>query len=190
MNTLTNAERETLNILSIGADGIRSIMETVTENMTYERALALTAELAQAGGTSEDDTRLDRMLWLVRWAYISGYYSALVAYDEAISNYDGSDDKLTVEAEDMTDEEYANCVNRVLTMLKFSDKDGNITPRRVYNEILNRSTHPRYNFLKNYEKLNGKPATGKIAELYVALQGIVDHEYELGYTEGRRGETE
>ena len=119
----------------LGKDGIKKVIEIVTDKMTYDRTVAFMAEMPKVCETGEEDdiTLLDRILWSVRWAYITGYYDALDVYDTAIGG-EVNASEFTQKAEAMTDEEFCEAVRRVNEQLGgLTDERKAPTPRRVQN---------------------------------------------------------
>jgi hypothetical protein len=71
---------------TIGKDGIKAIMQTIADKLTYDETIDLLKKICDAAkdDITDSDTRLDRILWYVRLAYLSGYKNALETYDEAL----------------------------------------------------------------------------------------------------------
>ena len=74
----------------LGAEGIQAIINKVAEGMTYERCLELAVKAPELNPMPdiEDGNRLDRILWLVRIVYLTGYQTALEVLDQAMTEGD------------------------------------------------------------------------------------------------------
>jgi len=106
----------------LGEAGIKAAIEAVSNHMTYELTLALMVEIAADMEEYPDPktTRLDSILWSVRYAYITGYCNALETYEAAIS---GDESRLTSRGANMSEEEFCENVRRIHGFLGLYGED-------------------------------------------------------------------
>jgi len=168
----------------LGADGVKSAVEAIADQMTYEKTVAMMTGICETLEGDNDLSRINRILWVLRLAYLEGCYHAFELYDEAVTGGERTKKEVILKHSTMTEDEFQENIKQVLKHLMFSDD--RLTPSPPFSLECDNPKDDRVGMNAIEEKLEADKMRLEIIE---ALAGMTDSQLDKAIELMKAGNT-